>query len=134
MIPTIRQLAQSLFNLTVFMAGSAPAWAQVPENFETSVRAAMAPSIAKQRLSVEKQATSVIRANMPAGARPFFVLPIAADSISVGTASRCLRKSLIRWSSMRLKEKASAAIWSTRSSKRNPAPGPAPFRLAALSD
>jgi soluble lytic murein transglycosylase-like protein len=77
---TIRRLAQSLFSPTVFVAWLAPAWAQAPANFETSVRAAMAPSIARQRSSVGKQAASVVRPNMPAGARPFFVLPIASDS------------------------------------------------------
>jgi soluble lytic murein transglycosylase-like protein len=83
MIPTIPRLAQSLFNLTVFSAGLAPAWAQVPANFETSVRAAMAPAIAGQRSSVEKQAASLVRPNMPGGARPFFLPLIASDSISV---------------------------------------------------
>src|ERR1700676_738101 len=83
MIPTMHRLAQSLFSLTGLMAGLAPAWAQVPANLETSVRAAMAPSIALQRSSVEKQATSVIPPNVRAGMRPFFVLPIASDSISV---------------------------------------------------
>src|ERR1700730_2784319 len=82
MIPTMHRLAQSLFSLTGFMAGLA-AWAQVPANFETSVRAAMALSIALQRSSVEKQATSVIPPNVRAGMRPFFVLPIASESISV---------------------------------------------------
>jgi soluble lytic murein transglycosylase-like protein len=83
MIPTIRRLAQSPFSLTVFAIWLAPAWAQVPTNFETSVRGAMAPSIAKQRSSVEKQAATAIRPNMPAGARPFFLLPIASDHTPV---------------------------------------------------
>jgi len=77
---TIRRLAQSLFSLTVVVAWLAPAWAQAPANFETSVRAAMAPSIASQRSSVEKQAASVVRPNMPPGARSFFLVPIALDS------------------------------------------------------
>src|ERR1700680_728551 len=81
MIPTTRRLAQSLFSLTVLMAWLVPVWAQVSANFETSVRAAMAPSIASQRASVEKQAASVARPNMPAGERSFFVLLIASDSM-----------------------------------------------------
>ena len=83
MIPTMPQLAQSLFNLTVVAAWLAPASAQVNGNFETSVSAAMAPSIASQRSSVEKQAASLVRPKMPAGARQFFVLPIAPDSPAV---------------------------------------------------
>lgn len=83
MIPTTRRLAQSLFSLAAFLVWLAPAGAQAPANFEGSVRAVMAPSIAKQRSSVEKQAASVMRPNMPAGARPFFLLPIAPDSMPV---------------------------------------------------
>jgi soluble lytic murein transglycosylase-like protein len=83
MIPTMPQLAQSLFSLTVVVVWLAPASAQVNTNFETSVRAAMAPSIASQRSSVEKQAASLVRPKLPAGARQFFVLPIATDNTAV---------------------------------------------------
>jgi len=83
MIPTIRRLAQSLFSLTVFMAWLPPAVAQAPANFEASVRAAMAPSIAKQRSSVEKQAASVGQPNRAGNVRPFFGLPIASDGTPV---------------------------------------------------
>jgi soluble lytic murein transglycosylase-like protein len=82
MILAMRPLAQSLFNLTAVMASLALARAQVPANFETSVRRAMASSIATQRSSVEKQTASLARPKISAGARPFFVLPIASDNIS----------------------------------------------------
>lgn len=63
------------------MAALPTAWAQDPANFETSVRAAMASSIDKQRSSVEKQAASVARPSGAAGARSFFVLPLSSDNM-----------------------------------------------------
>ena len=47
----------------------ATAFAQTPANFEESVRAAMAPSIAQQRASIQKQAAA---ARNTAGASSFF--------------------------------------------------------------
>jgi len=83
MILTIRRPARSLFSLAAISAGLTAACAQDSTNFETSVRAAMAPSIDKQRTSVEKQTVLANRASRPVRAPSFFVLPIASNNISV---------------------------------------------------
>jgi len=84
MTPTTRRLVRLRFNLLVFVASLASALAQAPADFEKSIRAAMAPSIARQRASVEKQAASVARPKSPAGAQSFFTLPVVSGS--AGTA------------------------------------------------
>lgn len=62
----------------------APAWMVTafcqPVDFERSVRAAMAPSLAQQQISVQKQAASAARTRSVAGGSPFF------ESSSIATA------------------------------------------------
>ena len=81
MIPTIRRPAQLLFSLAVFVTGLAPACAQIPATFETSVRAAMASSIGQQRASVARQTAAVDEPDTAAGTQSFFVLPPASGGM-----------------------------------------------------
>jgi soluble lytic murein transglycosylase-like protein len=48
------------------------AFCQAPADFERSVRAAMAPSLAQQQISVQKQVASVARGRPAATGAPFF--------------------------------------------------------------
>lgn len=45
---------------------------QAPQNFEDTVRAAMAPSLARQRASIQKQAAAIARTSAPASDSGFF--------------------------------------------------------------
>jgi len=61
----------------VLFAGSVPALAQAPADFEKSVRTAMAPALAQQRASVRKQAGSVRHQPDSPAQSSFFTLPPA---------------------------------------------------------
>src|SRR5579862_4247877 len=59
----------------IIMAGAAALDAQPPANFEESVKAAMAPAIARQREAIQKQASSLVQSiSRPAGSS-FFAIP-----------------------------------------------------------
>jgi soluble lytic murein transglycosylase-like protein len=61
--------------VATFFAGAVFGFAQSPANFEESVRAAMAPAIAQQRVAVHKQAVTVSRTSGPALPGSFFLVP-----------------------------------------------------------
>ena len=82
MIRIMRQLVPSLFSLISLISAGTPAEAQGPASFEASVRAAMAPSIASQRASVEKQAASVAQPPL----KPELEEPSTADAADSGDA------------------------------------------------
>lgn len=74
--------------LVIFLAGAALGCAQPPANFEESVRAAMAPAVARQRAAVQKQADSVSRAaavshaSAEASGSSFFAVPFVKTETS----------------------------------------------------
>jgi soluble lytic murein transglycosylase-like protein len=61
--------------LVLFLAGAALACAQPSTNFEESVRAAMAPAVARQRTAVQKQVAAVSRTRPEASGSSFFTVP-----------------------------------------------------------
>jgi soluble lytic murein transglycosylase-like protein len=54
--------------------------AQPPADFEASVKAAMAPSIAQQRAAVQKQASAMMAAKPGGAASSFFIVPFPATA------------------------------------------------------
>jgi soluble lytic murein transglycosylase-like protein len=69
--------------LLLCFAGVASALAQAPPDFRESVRAAMAPALAQQRASIERQSAAVVRSGA-AAEKPssFFTLPFALGAAS----------------------------------------------------
>jgi soluble lytic murein transglycosylase-like protein len=61
----------------LLFAGAVSGLAQAPADLEKAVRAAMAPALAQQRASVQKQAASAIRSQPSRAGSSFFTLPIA---------------------------------------------------------
>jgi soluble lytic murein transglycosylase-like protein len=61
--------------VVLLVAGAAINYAQAPPNFEDSVRAAMAPGVARQRAAVQRQAAVLSDSNAPAPTNSFFTLP-----------------------------------------------------------
>jgi soluble lytic murein transglycosylase-like protein len=64
----------------------AGAYAQAPANFEASVHAAMAPSLAQQRASIRKQAAAAAKTAAIPGATSFFS---EAPPIGLGLLAEC---------------------------------------------
>jgi soluble lytic murein transglycosylase-like protein len=62
------------WKLGLFFVGAALG-AQPPADFETSVKASMAPSIARQRAAIQKQAVSTVRPVSPSAGVSFFTVP-----------------------------------------------------------
>jgi len=67
----------------LFIAG---AYAQSPANFEASVHAAMAPSLAQQRASIRKQAVAAAKTAGAPGAASFFT---EAPPVGLGLLAEC---------------------------------------------
>src|SRR5580704_13189569 len=68
-----------LERLAIFLVGAGLVCAQAPANFEESVRAAMAPGVAEQRVAVQKQAAATVRhTNSTASSDSFFTVPFAS--------------------------------------------------------
>jgi soluble lytic murein transglycosylase-like protein len=67
----------------LFIAG---AYAQAPANFEASVHAAMAPSLAQQRASIRKQAVAAAKTAATPGGASFFT---EAPPIGLGLLAEC---------------------------------------------
>jgi soluble lytic murein transglycosylase-like protein len=70
--------------LWLFAAWMVTAYCQSPADFERSVRAAMAPSLAQQQISVQKQVVSAARTRSAANASPFFEpgFPVTASLLA----------------------------------------------------
>lgn len=69
------------FRIFLILAGAVGLSAQPPSDFEASVKAAMAPSIAQQRVSVRKQTAAIAPAASP---QSFFTTPF--PGVSTATA------------------------------------------------